>query len=419
MNLVSPDNPSSFVSRRASFRQRVSDWAISEPPQAGTPGTWREALLGGLAIWVVTRVLLSAWALFTVSTSPTVKRLPVPQTYFTLFFHWDSAYFERIALGGYFSPSSPRDLPAFFPGYGIAGRLATALLLPGRHPSVGDITVGLWAAAAIASLLAGIGLWKLAADRFGPRVAAGATVLLLAGPYSVFLAASYSEPLFLAFAVFAWYHARKGRWLAAGILAAGASLTRIDGVFLALALGVLSLQGQGGSWRSRLPRAVGLVAVALSTVVGYFVYLWAMTGNPVEWLSAEKQGWHRRFTLPWISGATTLLKAFDPASSRAHRIQALLEIVFAILCLAGGLVLARRRRWGGVVLVASTLASLMTSTTYLSLSRESLLLFPLTMLVASTRDIPGRRWIFRLALACSFVLLLFNTHQFVLGIWAQ
>jgi Mannosyltransferase (PIG-V) len=419
MTLVSPNDPRPLLDRRRWLREWALRWRDYSTPRSGSGGSWREATIGALGVWVVTRLLLSAWALFTVSTSPVVKRMPVPQTFFTLFFHWDSAYFEKIAAGGYFSATSPTDLPAFFPGYGIAGRVAADVLFPARNPTVGDITVGLWVAAAVPSLLAGIGLWKLTADRFGPRVAAGATVLLLAGPYSVFLAASYSEPLFLAFAVFAWYHASKGRWWVAGILAAGASLTRIDGLFLALSLGVLYLQSKGTPWRSFVPRALGLMAVAISTLIGYFVYLWAETGNPAEWFSAERQGWHRRFTLPWVSGMTTALKVTDPAVSDAHRIQALLEIVFAILCIVGGVVLARRRRWGGVVLVAATLASLMTSTTFLSLSRESLLLFPLTMLVASMRDVPRRRWIFRLALIGGIVLLLFNTHQFVLGIWAQ
>ncbi|RKR73353.1 mannosyltransferase family protein [Frondihabitans australicus] len=392
----------------------------ASPPPSLARVSWRPALLGTAAIWVVVRLVLTVYSLVVTSTSTAVPVQPaVPHSFFTLLYHWDSSYFLEIAHNGYFAAADPPDLQAFLPGYPLAGRLATLVLFPGQGPTVPHLLVGLWLAAAIPSFVAGVGLWRITEDRFGPRVAAGAVVLLLAGPYSVFLAASYSESLFLAFAVFAWYHALRGRWWAAGLLAAGASLTRIDGVFLAVALGVVVLQEHGRLTRRAVLRAVGVVALSLSTLVGYFVYLAAVTGDPLSWLTAERHGWHRRFTVPWVSGLETLRTALDPARSSPLRAQALLEVVFAILCLAGLVVLARRRRWGAVILVGSTLASLMTSTTYLSLSRESLLLFPLTMTVASYRDHPSRRWVFRAGLAASILLLFFNTHQFVLGLWTQ
>jgi len=394
---------------------------------------WRQAITGAVATWLAVRALLTAYAVILVSTQHVAPTRPaVPQSFFTLFYRWDSSYYLEIAQRGYFSPLGPAHLDAFLPGYPLAARVMTAALFPGTSFNAHDVTVGLWAVSAIASLVGAVGLWRVAADRFGGRVAFGATVLLLAGPYSVFLAASYSESLFLAFAVFAWYHAARGRWVTSGLLAAAASFTRIDGLFLAAALGALYLhsarsggRGSEGSARQtpglpfHLRRAAGLVALAASTVVGYFVYLFAVTSDPLAWFTAEHAGWHRRFTMPWLSGVATAAGALNPHAASDHRAQSLLEVVFAVLCIAGAILLARRRRWGAVVLVVAVLASLMTSTTYLSLSRESLVLFPLTVLVASLRDVPAKRWVFRIAVVASLALFAFNAHQFVLGLWAQ
>jgi hypothetical protein len=389
---------------------------------ASATTSWRHAIVGASVIWVAIRIVLTAYAMIVTSIGRGFPVAPaVPQSFFTLFYHWDSSYFLEIARSGYFAPGQSADLPAFLPGYPLAGRIATTILFPGAAPSVAQVLVGLWVAAAIPSLVAGIGLWRLTAERFGTRVASGAVVLLLAGPYAVFLAASYSESLFLAFAVFAWYQARRGRWPAAVILAAAASTTRIDGVFLAAALAVLYAQSGGSMWcrPERLLRAACVFAGSITGLLGYFAFLFVRTGDPLAWLTAEHRGWDRRFTAPWTSGYATLQVALDRAASPNLRAQSLLEVLFALACIAGLVVLARRGRWGAVVLVALTLASLMTSTTYLSLARESLVLFPITMVIASYRDVPGRRWIFHAGLAVGILLFFFNAHQFVLGLWAE
>ena len=76
------------------------------------------------------------------------------------------------------------------------------------------------------------------------RAAAGPAVLLLCVfPASVFLGAPYSESLFLAASVGAFYAARTGHWAAAGAAAAAASATRSAGVLLLLPLVILYWQG--------------------------------------------------------------------------------------------------------------------------------------------------------------------------------
>ncbi|MCU1527350.1 MAG: hypothetical protein JWP75_1113 [Frondihabitans sp.] len=230
--------------------------------RAGSAIVWREAVIGAGAISLVVRAAVSVWAFVVVSITPGHARTD-PLTFFS---RWGSSYFASIATEGYFGPHSAGKLQALFPAYPILARLLASVLFTTDRPTESDISVGLWLAAAIPSLIAAIVIWMLAAERFGPRIGAAATALFVAGPYGVVLAASCSESLYLALALLAWYQASRGRWVYAGLLGAAASLTRIDGLFLALALGVLFVNRRGIAWRAEVSRAIGLVSRAVSGV---------------------------------------------------------------------------------------------------------------------------------------------------------
>jgi hypothetical protein len=55
----------------------------------------------------------------------------------------------------------------------------------------------------------------------------------------------------------------------------------------------------------------------------------------------------------------------------------------------------------------------------MSIGRESLAVFPLFILVATTLAVPKRKWIFWTALVAGGVLLATDTAQFTLGLWAD
>jgi hypothetical protein len=57
----------------------------------------------------------------------------------------------------------------------------------------------MWLVNTVASVTAAVLLWRLVEQRHPPGVARWATVLLLTGPYAVFLVANYSESAFLEF----------------------------------------------------------------------------------------------------------------------------------------------------------------------------------------------------------------------------
>jgi hypothetical protein len=379
---------------------------------------WRRPVLGALSIWIVVRAVVVGWAVVVHAFQPTgVAYFSQPNWFYTLFFHWDSSYFEEIARTGYFAAGTPEKWQAFFPGYPLVAR-GFAALIWGPHLTTTRIEIALWLVSVVASAVAAALLWRLVEDRYGAKVAAGATALFLAGPYSLFLVASYSEALFIAFAIGAWLAASRGHWLASGILAAFASLTRINGLFLVAALAVLFISVQRKEGKPFLARTAALVGIGLSGVLGYFLYLFVMTGNPSAWTKAQSIGWHRALNWPWNTLMATIGQAlFDPAP--AWRLQGSMEIIFAILLVTATVVLIRRRLWAEAVMVGLTALSMMTSTTYMSLARDSIVLFPLFILVATTLLQRRRRWIFWVTLALGCVMLLVNTHQFTLGQWTD
>jgi hypothetical protein len=145
--------------------------------------------------------------------------------------------------------------------------------------------------------------WRARQRDEGPgsgRVSAGGVVavsvlLLVCAPAAVFLAAGYTESLFLALGVPAWLAARRHRWILAGILTGLACTVRIDGAFEAAGIAVMFLlsRPRAGDWARSPALLLPLVAVG-----GYFAYLKDVTGDWLAWLHAEQQGWSRRLTNP-------------------------------------------------------------------------------------------------------------------------
>ena len=143
-------------------------------------------------------------------------------------------------------------------------------------------------------------LWQLAiAQGLGPRVAATAVVLLGVAPYGIFLAAVYSEALFLAVTVAAWWAAVDPTLVAGRALAAAATAVRVNGMFLVAALAVMYLV-QLREDRRRRPRAdVLALALPFAVLAAYFGYLRARTGAWNAWQAAQDAGWARRTAWPW------------------------------------------------------------------------------------------------------------------------
>ncbi len=322
-----------------------------------------------LRIWVLSRLttmLLVGSAAYLFATE---GREP-PPSYLSRWVQWDVVHLQEVATRGYADPGSSTPLAAFLPGLPVLLRLLSSL---GIGLTVGGLLISF-----VAGAMAVVALARLAELDGPPGAGPRAVLLLILAPSAVFLAAGYTEALFLGFAVPAWLCARTGRWWWAGVLAAFAATVRISGVFLAVALVVEFLT------RSRDRRARDALALVLPglPLAGFAGYLHVATGDWLGWLHAQKEGWQREFTAPVQALRTTWDAAFGGSQPLGFAWMFRAELVAIVVGVVLTAVLLWRRRWGEATFVGLQVAAFATSTWYLSVLRATLLWWPLWILLA-------------------------------------
>lgn len=201
--------------------------------------------------------------------------------------HWDGMWYLKIATHGY----AYEDFSlAFFPAYPLLVRL------------VGDAlnTIYLLSAVLVSGASYATGLvfvYKLARLEGGEPFARRSVLYLALFPTAFFFLAVYTESLFLAFTVSAFYFARKGSWAAAGTLGMMAALTRSTGLLLVVPFAIEYLsQRQFRLNRIRF-NVLAVLLVPLGTAA-YAVYNRLVFDDALGFVSAQDH-WERSLALPW------------------------------------------------------------------------------------------------------------------------
>ncbi|MFI7353857.1 mannosyltransferase family protein [Streptomyces avidinii] len=367
----------------------LPDSSTTRPPErdtVGRPGRARPALLrldpgDREVLWLYLLTRIGIWATagavgWLFPSSSETRRAAPPLSAWQ---QWDWWHYLHIAQDGYFPDGAGPwtagwdNREAFLPGFPLALR-AVHTVVP--H----------WAAAgALISLIAGgVAVLALAriARRHLPDLDAGrrAVAFLLLSPCAVFLAAGYTEALFLALALPAWLAAQRRNWPAAAVLACLACSVRITGLFLAAALVlhfVLTARSRR-AWRA----APWLLLPALAPLL-YSWYLQTRTGDWMAWKHAQERGWYRDFHAPWEAWANTWEAGFGHTQATGYALMwqaELLAMVVGVVLLA---LLVRARRWPEALYIGLTLWALGTSYWYTSVPRSTLLWWPLWIALAS------------------------------------
>ncbi len=312
---------------------------------------------------------------------------------------WDVEWYRSIAEDGYVSAGHENSI-AFLPGLPMLMRAFHAV---GVDVSVTGLLVSL-----VAGLAAAVALARLTRAEGG--IGELGVLAWVCAPMAVFLAAPYTESLFAAFAFWAWYLARRGAWVWAGVLATVASLVRVNGLFLTAALVVLLLTRSRQSWRRGLALLLPFAAVA-----GFVAYLHTITGSWSSWLDAQQSGWGREFGSPFDAMVTTYEMAFSNGVAASFAVQYRFELAAVALLVAFTIVLAATRRWAEATYVLLTLVALATSTLFYSAPRSLLTLFPIWVLLGIWMS--RRRWILVGYLAVSTPLMFVGVVAFTTGRW--
>jgi Gpi18-like mannosyltransferase len=286
---------------------------------------------------------------------------------------WDGSILMRIARFGYTEAADPHST-AFFPGF--------PLLL---KPFAGSATTVLYAALlinAIASVVAVRYLLLLGEEDAGEGSGRRAALYLLLFPTAVFLIAPYTEALFLAGAIPAFYFARRRRWVPAGLAAAVAMSARFAGVFLIAGLAVEWFRRRGDAARAALGALIAIVPLIL-----YGAYLASSRGDFFYYVVDQKAGWKREPTNPLVA----LQRTWETWTVGDHptnwRFAWRMEILAAMVGIAVVVWAVRKKEWGYAAFMGSLLATLLVSTWYFSIPRMLLTMFPITLFLAAwSRD---------------------------------
>jgi hypothetical protein len=183
------------------------------------------SLLGVLEASSLDAVPLSGGPIFEAAAT-LLKQEAVSHALVNVWFRWDTVWYLKIAAFGY----NPQD-----------GTLAFMPLYPWLVRSLGALTGNYLLAAIIISnlscLLALLLFYEVALGEVRNKdIALWGTFFLVCFPSSFFLFVAYTDSLFLALALAAWLFTRRGKWLAAGLLASLATLCRLQGALLSIVL---------------------------------------------------------------------------------------------------------------------------------------------------------------------------------------
>jgi Gpi18-like mannosyltransferase len=140
--------------------------------------------------------------------------------------NWDGQWFLRIADRGYYRDDASTAFLPLYPSLisGLAPLFGGDTLVAGCIVSWLSFAAALWV------------LWPLLRDELGEEVALLSLVLLVTFPTAFYFHAVYTESIFLLLVAVALSAARRGWFIAAGVAALGASLTRWTGFVIAPAL---------------------------------------------------------------------------------------------------------------------------------------------------------------------------------------
>lgn len=308
---------------------------------------------------------------------------------------WDGPHYIEIAENWYQANGQPSLFIVFFPLYPLMIKFLTFFL---KDFLISSIVISI-----LLSFISSIALFELVLLDFNKKVASLSVLFLNIFPTAYFLQASYTESLFLALTILSFYFYRKKLPLAAGMLGALSSFTRINGVLLLPSL----LMESKVSTKNLLSLFIIPLGFGCYLLINYFTF-----GNFFYFTKPLIENWFKKFEWPWI-GIQNLVNSIPNITSPKFYIyfSELITIIFITLMTC--VVYFRVRKSYALYMFANLF--LFVSTSYiLSTPRYALSLFPIFIAL-------GRISNRTVLVAIGFVftsLLFYFTYLYTRGEWA-
>lgn len=318
---------------------------------------------------------------------------------------WDTSPYLRIAENWYpTGASADYGTYAFFPLYPLLMRVVG---FPFGSSFIGGVIVSNLA------LLAGAWvIYRLTAMETDHRTGLRAALFLLLCPVGFIFSGVFTEAIFLAFTIAAFYCTRRcgvgwgGYWLYACALGGLAAMTRVPGVFIAPLLLWEYMKRRNYDVRKIRPDVLLLALVPLGLGLFMLQCYW-LTGDALTFLTAQKL-WGREYADPVSALATAIGSGHLPSIMGAcYSIAVLLAVTVF------------HRRIGPIFLVWTlilTLLPLLSTHPHnpLNLLRYTMVAFPLFILMAKIPETSPWNQALILALALlQGCLMVFWTNNFL------
>ena len=219
------------------------------------------------------------------------------------FGNFDGVHYLKIAQSGYAADFSQ----AFFPLYPLFIRFFNFFPKDNLLDPVLFNDPSYFYTAMVLSIIFFIGAlyftYKLFSENYNKKIAQISILLLLSFPTAFYFGAVYSESLLLLLTVLTFWFTKKDKFLLAGLFAALASATKIQGAILFIFLAVELWQKYRNNLseqRKHFTKDLLGILIAPLGLIFYMVYLKNTTGDFLYFLSSQPSFGAGRSSLPLI-----------------------------------------------------------------------------------------------------------------------
>jgi hypothetical protein len=348
---------------------RIRTWL-----QAWWPGSEAGREIVETLLWTRVGLLLAGWVALALLPwqylSPTFNTSSSP--WILMWVRWDGIWYTQIAQHGYWTQAL-----AFFPLYPLLIAVGHFVFRLGYDASAVVV-------ANVSLLLFVFTLYHLVRETFDDTLARRAVWLVLIFPSAFFLSAAYTESLFLWLSTATFLALKRRRFVAAGIFGMLATLTRNEGLFLALAFFVVYYRDFGWRWRWQI---LGVLPIGLG-LAAFMTYQWIDFGTPLAFMQAQAY-WGRHITWPVLGFFWAVRTIWNGSPLQPNAVLSMIDLLAAI---SAGLLwiygLKHRLPWDWLVYwavlwlvdVSAPVAS--GESPLLSMSRLVLVIFPMFVTLA-------------------------------------
>ena len=354
------------------------------------------------AIWVFIMAIIFRIIIYFISYI-IIRTIVYPRGDFGLFVilrdwvRWDANNYIRIATLGYdgYYENKMATTLVFFPLYSWIMKLFHIFI-----PSIA--ACGL----IVSSLCYGLGcvfLYALVSDDYGKCVAKRAVILISVFPFSFFFGAIMPESVFFFTGCACMYFARKGRFVISGIWGALASLSRMQGLLLAIffvtewlntykPFTLIRHKKYSTLWKSIFTKLTPVLIMPIGTLI-YLYENYRVTGDAFKFLEYQETVWGQHAQYFGVTVADNFTNILTDYLSESSTLCIWIpQFVLFFLCCATLIYGIRHHKSGYILFLVLYLIMNYTPSLLLSGGRYMTVAFPMFIILAEFFEKHPKMW---------------------------